>query len=189
MSLSLAWRVLFGFWGVSEVVLAVATRTGRSEGNVRDRGSQIILWIVIVSAITACVWIKAPPWASMFGGARWPEMAGVIVLIAGLAIRWTAILTLGKSFSVNVAIKDSQKICRTGLYRYLRHPSYLGALVAFLAVGLHLRNWISFGVLFVPTTVALLYRIHIEEAVLREAFGEEYVAYSRSTKRLIPGVY
>ena len=189
MSLSLAWRVLFGFWGASEVLLAVATRTGRSEGNVRDRGSQIILWIVIASAITACVWIKPPAWASMFGGARWPETAGVIVLIAGLAIRWTAILTLGKSFSVNVAIKDLQKICRAGFYRYVRHPSYLGALVAFLAVGLHLRNWISFAVLFVPTTAALLYRIHIEETVLREAFGEEYVEYSKSTKRLIPGVY
>jgi protein-S-isoprenylcysteine O-methyltransferase Ste14 len=41
----------------------------------------------------------------------------------------------------------------------------------------------------VPPTVALLYRIRIEEAALREAFGEEYVAYSNTTKRLVPGLY
>jgi protein-S-isoprenylcysteine O-methyltransferase Ste14 len=36
---------------------------------------------------------------------------------------------------------------------------------------------------------ALLYRIHVEERALRGAFGEEYVAYSRVTKRLVPGIY
>lgn len=40
-----------------------------------------------------------------------------------------------------------------------------------------------------PPTLTLLYRIHVEETALRAAFGEEYVAYSRKTKRLIPGVY
>jgi protein-S-isoprenylcysteine O-methyltransferase Ste14 len=38
-------------------------------------------------------------------------------------------------------------------------------------------------------TAALLYRIHVEEAALREHFGAEYVAYCAETKRLVPGVY
>jgi protein-S-isoprenylcysteine O-methyltransferase Ste14 len=42
---------------------------------------------------------------------------------------------------------------------------------------------------FIPTTAALIYRIHIEEAALRDAFGDEYLLYSRSAKRLVPGVY
>jgi protein-S-isoprenylcysteine O-methyltransferase Ste14 len=41
----------------------------------------------------------------------------------------------------------------------------------------------------VPTTAALLYRIHVEEAALAEAFGEEYLAYRKATKCLVPGVY
>jgi len=45
------------------------------------------------------------------------------------------------------------------------------------------------GVAIVPTTAALIYRIQVEEMALREAFGEEYVRYSRVTKRLVPGVY
>jgi len=111
------------------------------------------------------------------------------VMLVALAIRWTAIFTLGKSFSSNVAIQDSQQITRTGLYRFVRHPSYLGLLLVFLAVGLHSRNWISLAVVIVPTTAALLYRIHVEEAALVKAFGDDYSAYARATKRLIPGVY
>jgi protein-S-isoprenylcysteine O-methyltransferase Ste14 len=39
-----------------------------------------------------------------------------------------------------------------------------------------------------PPLAALLYRIHVEEAALRNAF-DEYDDYSRTTKRLIPGIY
>jgi protein-S-isoprenylcysteine O-methyltransferase Ste14 len=38
-------------------------------------------------------------------------------------------------------------------------------------------------------TAAVLYRIHVEEKALRGAFGAEYDEYSKTTKRLIPGVY
>jgi protein-S-isoprenylcysteine O-methyltransferase Ste14 len=110
-------------------------------------------------------------------------------MIVGLAVRWTAILTLGKAFSSNVAIQESQTIQRSGLYSIVRHPSYLGMLIIFFAIGVHARNWLAFAVVMVPTTVALLYRIHVEEIALREAFGAEYADYSKSTKRLIPGIY
>jgi protein-S-isoprenylcysteine O-methyltransferase len=62
-------------------------------------------------------------------------------------------------------------------------------LLIFLAAGLHSRTWIGLAIAIVPTTAAVLYRIHVEELALREAFGEEYAAYSRTTRRLVPGVY
>jgi len=189
MSLSLVWQALFWGWFASEILVVIVTRTKRSGGKVQDRGSLILLWIVIFSSITACQWISEATRPNMFGGTHALKIAGVIVLAGALAIRWTAIFTLGKSFSANVAIQDSQQIVRTGLYRFVRHPSYLGLFLAFLAVGLHSRNWISFAIVLVPTTAALLYRIHVEEAALAQAFGEDYAAYSKATKRLVPGVY
>jgi protein-S-isoprenylcysteine O-methyltransferase Ste14 len=78
---------------------------------------------------------------------------------------------------------------RTGLYRIVRHPSYLGLLILILAVGLHARNWISLLVVLIPTTAALLYRIHVEESALLAHFGNDYATYCQETKRLIPGVY
>jgi protein-S-isoprenylcysteine O-methyltransferase Ste14 len=65
----------------------------------------------------------------------------------------------------------------------------MGMLVVFVAVGLNAGNWMSLGVVLVLTTLAILYRIHIEEEVLRGAFGEDYAAYCRTTKRLIPGIF
>jgi len=189
MTSSILWQVLAWGWFASEVILGVATRTKRGTGNVRDRGSLVVLWIVIVAAMTLSQWVGDSQPRSMFGGAHWLRTVGVIIMLAGLAIRWTAIVSLGKAFSSNVAIQDSQKIKKNGLYRFIRHPSYLGLLLVFLAVGVHSRNWIALAVAFVPTTAAMLYRIHVEEGALTTAFGEEYVAYSRGTKRLVPGLY
>jgi protein-S-isoprenylcysteine O-methyltransferase Ste14 len=125
----------------------------------------------------------------MFGGAHWVRTLSVAVLAVGLAIRWTAIVTLGKSFSVNVAIHATQTVQKTGLFRLVRHPSYTGLMLVFAAIGIHTRNWLGLAIMLLPTGAALLYRIHVEERALHGAFGEEYAEYSRVTKRLIPGVY
>jgi protein-S-isoprenylcysteine O-methyltransferase Ste14 len=149
----------------------------------------LILWIVITAAITGCEWLSAVVAAPLFGGAHWLHLASLLVLLAGMVIRWTAILTLGKAFSANVAIQKEQKLKRSGLYRFVRHPSYSGLLLILLAVGLESRNWAGLLVLIVPTTAALLYRIRIEEAALSEAFGKQYTDYGKATWRLVPGLY
>ncbi|MEJ7605091.1 MAG: hypothetical protein WKF37_02230 [Bryobacteraceae bacterium] len=58
----------------------------------------------------------------------------------------------------------------------------------FAAIGLHTANWIALGILMIPT-IAVLNRIQIEEKALNDVFGAEYASYSRSAKRLIPGIY
>jgi protein-S-isoprenylcysteine O-methyltransferase Ste14 len=189
MTISLLFRVLYCIWFASEVIVAFATRTSGGKGNVRDRGSMLILWIVIVAATTACEWLSAIVSAPLFGGASWLRLASLLLLMTGMVIRWTAILTLGKAFSANVAIRKEQTLKRNGLYRFVRHPSYSGLLLILLAVGLHSRNWAGLLVLMVPATAALLYRIHIEEAALSEAFGEQYTDYGKTSWRLVPGLY
>jgi protein-S-isoprenylcysteine O-methyltransferase Ste14 len=183
------FNILFRTWIVSEVLILIVTRTRRGGGTVRDRGSLLLLWPTIVLSITAGMWIAGTYPHTMFGGAHWLVTVGLVLFVFGLAIRWTAIATLGKSFSANVAIHASQTVHKTGLFALVRHPSYSGMVLIFVAVGLITRNWISLGVIVIPPMAALLYRIHVEEAALVEAFGNEYVSYSRVTKRLIPGVY
>ncbi len=188
-NLSGLWKVLDWAWIASEVLILVATRTRRSTGNVRDRGSLLILWPVIVASVTVSEWIGAAQQPTMFAGAQWVKTLSVAILAAGLTIRWTAMATLGKRFSANVAIHTSQTLHRTGLFRFVRHPSYTGLLLIFVALGMHTRNWWGLAVMLIPTTAALLYRIHVEEAALVGAFGQEYRDYSRTTKHLIPGIY
>jgi protein-S-isoprenylcysteine O-methyltransferase Ste14 len=187
--LSILWTFLFYAWFASEMVIAVAMRTRHSTGKVRDRGSQLLLWVVMVFSVTACEWLRRLLTPNILSNASWLMPASIVLIFIGLAVRALAIFTLGKSFSANVAIRDSQKIYRGGLYRFLRHPSYLGLILIFLAIGLHSRNWLCLAIAFLPTTAALLFRIHIEEAALRNAFAEDYASYSKVTKRLIPGIY
>ena len=189
MPVSLLFPFLYWQWFASEVIIALATRTRGSKGNVRDRGSMLLLWIVIAGGITASNWIAARFPEPLFGAARWLGSASVIVLLVGIATRWTAIITLGKAFSANVAIRQAQELKQTGLYRFVRHPSYSGLLLVLLAIGLHSHSWLGLLVLLVPATAALIYRIHIEEAALYKAFGVRYAEYSKVTSRLVPGLY
>jgi protein-S-isoprenylcysteine O-methyltransferase Ste14 len=62
-------------------------------------------------------------------------------------------------------------------------------VLIFIAMGLSTFNWLGLFLIVVPPMAALLYRIHVEEAALTAAFGDEYVEYSQTTKRLLPGVY
>ncbi len=189
MSLSLLWKILFYGWTASEILLVLATRTRRAHGKLQDRGSLYLLWITIVGAITAAEWIRAVVPASMFPGAHWVPYAAVGIMIFGLVLRWVAILSLGKAFSVNVAIRDEQQLYQSGLYRFVRHPSYTGMVICFVAIALAERNWYSAAIVVVLPTAALLYRIHVEEAALLGAFGAQYQRYRETTRRLIPGVY
>ena len=114
---------------------------------------------------------------------------GVAFLVAGITIRWTAVYTLGKYFTGTVLIKNDHRLIRTGLYKYLRHPAYTGALLAHLGIGLSFSNWFTLALSSIPYFVAALYRIRVEEEALEEAFGAEYLDYSKTAKRLIPKLY
>lgn len=117
------------------------------------------------------------------------QPAGIALLVIGIAIRWTSIRTLGKYFTGTIVIRDDHRLIRTGLYRFLRHPAYSGALLAHLGLGISFANWFSLGLSTVPFVVAACYRMRVEDRALYETFGEEYLNYSVATKRLIPKVY
>jgi protein-S-isoprenylcysteine O-methyltransferase Ste14 len=189
MNLEFLFNVLTNVWLVGEILLAALTRTRPGEGKLQDRGTQVILWVVIVASLRIDQWMHRFFPADMPGSDTWLRSAAFGILILGLGVRVVAIVTLGKAFSVNVATRAGQRLERSGLYRLVRHPSYLGLELILLAFALHARTWACFAVVLIPPTLAVLYRIQVEETALRLAFGADYEDYSRSTKRLIPGVY
>ena len=189
MSLEFFFNALTKVWLVGEILIAVFTTTGRGRGRIQDRGTQIIIWVVIIASLWSDGRMHSIFPVDMPGSHSWLRPVAFGILVLGLAVRAMAILTLGKAFSANVAMRTGQKLQRSGLYRLVRHPSYLGLELILLALALHSRTWACFAVVLIPPTLAVLYRIHVEEAILRTAFGPEYEDYSRTTKRLIPGIY
>lgn len=188
MIVRVLWPWLIYGWVGLEAAVSIATRTWRSQGTLHDRGTQYIIWVVIVFSFFAAGWVAYPE-ADIRFNHQFLRLAGFVLILAGLAVRITAIVNLGRSFSANVAIRSAQTVQRKGLYRVVRHPSYLGMEIIFLAAGLHTHNWASLAVIVVLPTCAVLYRIHVEETALLNAFGDEYADYMRTTKRLVPGVY
>lgn len=175
-------------YGLSELGLSLARRTKQS-GGVSDGGSLRLIWITVL-----CSMLLASLAAAKFSQAQFATDGGVYafgvgIYAAGLLLRWTSIIWLGKYFTVDVAIASDQLVVDTGPYRFVRHPSYTGALAAFLGFGICIGNWLALLLLLIPITWVFLRRIQIEEAVLRKALGEPYIEYSQRTKRLLPFLY
>jgi len=106
-----------------------------------------------------------------------------------MAIRFISIWTLGKYFTVDVTIRDDHKLKKDGFYKIIRHPSYSGSLVSFIGFGISLNNWISLTTVVILIMISFIYRIRIEEKVLIDQFGKEYLDYKKNTYRLIPWIY
>jgi protein-S-isoprenylcysteine O-methyltransferase len=114
---------------------------------------------------------------------------GAGLFAVGTILRWWSIVHLGRFFSVDVAIASDHKVVETGPYRFVRHPSYTGLLLQCAGLGIVLRTTLSLLVIIVPTFLVLFHRIRVEEKALLANFGKDYEAYTRRTKRLLPGVF
>ena len=170
-------------YAFSELLLMFVKRSkGETAKTRNDRGSLIFLWLMITIGFTAGFFLSRPDnhfWTGF----------GFSFIIAGLIIRWIAILQLGKSFTVDVAITDAADLKTDGIYARVRHPSYLGMLLVITGFAFTMCSLYSFIVLVIPVFTAVVYRISVEERVLYGEFGNTYSAYKSKTKRLIPGIY
>lgn len=184
--MSWLFPLVYCIWFGSETYLIRRMRSSRGEHRA-DRGTLAMLWIVILAGNFSAVWItnRVHVPISTHAMVSW---AGLAVIVAGVILRLRIIASLGRHFTVDVAIRKDHVLKTDGVYAYVRHPSYSASLLSFLGFGLSLNNWLSVALAFVPVLTAFLVRIRIEEKVLTGHFGEEYTAYKRKTRALIPFV-
>lgn len=116
--------------------------------------------------------------------ALWLLAAAEALLTVGLIIMMIGLANLGRSFGI---MPRARGLKQTGLYRWVRHPIYLGEFLAF--TGMLVLTISPLTVLvYVAFVVLQTYRMVTEEQTLAAAYPE-YVAYSARTSRLLPGVY
>lgn len=174
-------------WGAMELAHAGNKREGAAR--VGGGGRQYALWPCLLGAgVMVYVAPRYFPWADI-RPATAVFAAGVVILAGGLVLRGAAIRTLGVYFTGNVRVSADQPVVTAGPYRYLRHPSYSGLLLAFVGLGLTSVNWIGLAAMIVLPLPPVLWRIHAEENALLTTLGDRYGEFAAQRKRLIPLVW
>ena len=175
-------------WGIWEKRLAERNR-GNVEGEeVKDHGSFFWIYISVSVGMTIAALFTFSNFGALPNPILW-ELLGISIAVLGLWIRLSAMRTLSTHFTHRVTILKDHVLIRDGLYRWIRHPSYLGQILVLLGLGCALAN--GFALLAAPffTIIALLCRIAIEERVLMDHFGKKYKEYCDTTSRLLPGIW
>ncbi|HEX3846535.1 MAG TPA: isoprenylcysteine carboxylmethyltransferase family protein [Steroidobacteraceae bacterium] len=174
---------------LSELPVLFIKRAEADAASATDRGSLRLIWTVIGIAVASSFFLSHVVTGAAMGAESVLQPAGIALFAAGLILRWSAILYLGRFFTVNVAIAADHRIVDSGPYRWIRHPSYTGALAAFAGMALCIGNWVSLAVMLIPIVAVFAWRMRIEEAALLQALGAPYRQYMSRTKRLIPAIY
>jgi protein-S-isoprenylcysteine O-methyltransferase len=186
MSVSLLLGVVYL---ISELLLTVTHRSRSRTGTKQDRSTLFVVWLVIMVSVAAGIYVAKNWPAAALPHHRSFMFAGVALFVTGLFLRWWAIITLGRFFTVDVTIEPDHELIERGPFRMVRHPSYTGVLLAFMGFALTLGNWAALLVILLPIGAAFVHRMNVEEDALSRALGPQYTGYMRRTKRLVPFVY
>ena len=134
----------------------------------------------------ACFWLPVGRFAE---AAPWAAPVGLALGGLGLLVRYGAIGQLGRRFTWRVTILADHALATDGLYRWVRHPSYLGGLVAATGILLALGNAVPLVVFACSHVPLVVHRVRVEEPVLAAHFGEAWRAYAGRTWALLPGIW
>lgn len=133
------------------------------------------------------------PYADRRSIAVMPESAvirwiGLLLEMIGMAIILWSGFSLGRQYSPEVTLQPEHKLITHGLYRYIRHPRYLGGIIQGVGLSLLFRSWagILLTILFL---VIVLFRIRDEETLMGAEFGDTWKHYCQKTWRMIPYIF
>jgi len=176
-------------WILPEVIaLRLKRATGSAE--LQDKGSLTLIAVLWWSGIALDFSLSFRlPQAAILWERTSIFFAGICLMLLGIVLRWYSAGILGEYFTFDIATRGGQVLIEAGPYRYVRHPSYSGALLTLLGFGFALGNWAGLVAAVFCLGAAYSYRIPIEEAALTAALGDPYKEYVRRTWRLVPFLF
>lgn len=187
---------LLAVWTAGNFVLALRRPVGRQDMVVqRDdaRFAMLLLFLLPLlapplSAFGERMQWGAAPWsaipAALAAAVAW---TGVALVALGLGIRIAAMSRLGSRFSPLIAVQRTHALETGGLYARIRHPGYLGTLLAITGGVLAFKSMLAWPLLALMFAVQDT-RARREEALLLEHFGNVYHAYKTRTGRFLPRI-
>jgi protein-S-isoprenylcysteine O-methyltransferase Ste14 len=159
--------------------------TSQTKSKSSDRG--FLSALITIAAVIYMPVLDRYSWQVFSTGSNYKfyYAAGLTLFGLGVIIRKSAATRLGEYFTHELRVTPGQKVIDKGLYRFIRHPAYLGTLLLVLGISWMFLSNIGLLLMF-PMMILALYRIKNEEKMLKAHLGLEYQEYILKTKKLIP---
>jgi protein-S-isoprenylcysteine O-methyltransferase Ste14 len=185
---SVPWLVTIGSWAFVDLAWHLSARGNAPTGNGggAPMGSRVLtkipylLYCLPLDNVPILGLRLLPPLSSM-------QWTGAAMCVVGIGFGIYSRRVLAKSWSGDVAITPAHALVVRGPYAVVRHPIYLGLLVAQLGMIIALGE--VRALVFVYGIDRLLKKLPLEEAALRKEYPMEYEQYSRRVRKLVPFVW
>lgn len=180
----------FNYFVIAFLVAAIGERFyERRYSHAAVRGRQKMEWsflafhtlhiLIYLGTAVECLWLRRPVcW--------WMTGVGLGLFAIATAVRLTAILTLGKFWSLHLEIREGHRLITEGIYQYMRHPAYAAIMLEVVSIPLVGNAYWSLLIglgMYIPL---LLVRWSREEKEMVAKFGEEYERYRREVPAFVP---
>jgi protein-S-isoprenylcysteine O-methyltransferase Ste14 len=166
----------------SRGVKVVKSRKGTTEA--------VLLTLAWIGFLVPLVWIVSPAfWFAEYPLLAGPFTAGLACLAVGLWVFHRSHVELGTNWSITLEVREGHRLITTGVYRRVRHPMYTALLLYAVGQALIIPNWVVGPSYLIPFGILFAFRVHAEEKMMLDQFGDQYAKYMSRTKRLVPGVW
>jgi methanethiol S-methyltransferase len=182
--------------GVFAVQHSVMARPGfkRVWTKIVPRSAERTTFVLLASAALILLFWQWRPMTSPVWTVTEPTVARLLVVLSllgwGIVLASTFLISHFELFGLVQALarlrrksEPAPRFCTPGLYRYVRHPIYLGFIVAFWAAPAMTAGHLMFAI---GTTGYILVGIWFEERDLVALFGERYRRYREQVGMLLP---
>ncbi|MEJ2011734.1 MAG: isoprenylcysteine carboxylmethyltransferase family protein [Anaerolineales bacterium] len=117
-------------------------------------------------------------------------LGGTAFYFPGVSLYLWGFVTLGSMFGVSGSmvseLYDEHELIERGPYAFMRHPMYLGVLMAAVGALLIFRTWAM--VLYTPSAFGIIFRARREDQLLEAEFGDRWRAYQARVPTWLPGI-
>lgn len=181
-----SWLVFIVYWAI----MAVGVK--RNIGT-RPWGKEV--WWRVVIVVVAWLVLRVPAlrhalrdmYQYLAGGGMALGLAGAVLCALGLGLAIWARVYLGRNWGMPMSRKENPELVTGGPYAYVRHPIYTGILIAML--GSAMGGTVIWAIPLVLGAAYFVYSARNEEKLMLEQFPEQYPAYMKRTKMLLPFIF
>ncbi len=183
------YAVIFCWFAFAAIFLLRKRPPAQPEA-IRDRRA---LWPIALQAIAyAALWAVHRHPASFLFTPAWTPVLGILAVLlaaSSVCLVLVSVRTLGRQWAIAARLIEGHALITAGPYRFVRNPIYTGMFGMLLATGLVVSHWLGLLLGIVLFLVGTIWRVRLEEQLLRAQFGPAFAQYRAKVPALIPGVW